>query len=170
MRPAVEILGLKHFARAYAYWRQHGVGEQLLQGKWYTCAAACMQWAGFQSAGHGTWQEPQGSRCRWEHAHVKHDLERVAHLLREAERQCHFSAFLRHPRRDQAEAARAGAANSESICKIARSLYQAASKEQRGLLLGAAFSMAAYGKVRDDQLVPQHLSILRRCLGVLSFQ
>ena len=160
MGPATDIAGLRHFARAYAYWT--GSGVELRRGRWRARAAMLMRRAGFREQRPGLWRDSQGVLCRWEHPHVKHDLDRVAHKLRELSRKEQFQAFLLHPRREQAEAISAGVGYDEGICKVARALFSRASKEQRGVMLGASYSVAAFDKLRRN--AGKHDQVLvRKC-------
>ena len=146
MGPAIDVAGLTHFARACAYWL--GSGVALRRGRWHARAAVLMSGAGFQEQRPGLWQDSHGVVCRWEQPHMKPDMDRVAHMLRELRRREQFQAFLHHARREQAEALSAGVVYDEGVCKTARALYAKATKEQRRVMLGASYSVAAYDKVR----------------------
>ena len=132
MGPAIDIAGLRHFARACAYWL--GSGVALRRGRWHARAAVLVSGACFQEQRPGLWQDSHGVVCRWEQPHLKPDMDRVAHMLRELRRREQFQAFLHH--------ASAGVVYDEGVCKTARALYAKATKEQRRVMLGASYSVA----------------------------
>ena len=74
-------------------------------------------------------------------------MQSALHTLREVWRKRRFEEFRASTRREAVEIREEGLAYSEQQMRATRYLFDKASLEERGVLLGAGLSLAAYDKV-----------------------
>ena len=135
-------------ARGISFWRRHGILHT--GGRWLQCLVESLQGLGFvrsgqdfvHSAGRFCWPPPAANRL------FKGWLKRSAHLLREAWRMHRFSQFLHNPKRHDAAALRAATQYDEKQVAAARALWRKFGAEGRGVLVGAAHSVAEYACIK----------------------
>ena len=106
-------------------------------------------------------QHPSGASLHLAGEADAKQLEAALHQVREAWRQQQFKSFLDNPRREAVDAVAAGVQYDAAQSESARKLFDAASSEERGVMLGASFSLAAYEKVFDG--LPKHAEVHAFC-------
>ena len=107
-----------------------------------------------QQVGPWHWQTPQGRHVVWQ---VDTPASAAQHVVRDLWRKGRFEEFLRQDRRDSRGLV-GRVQYREQTVKNTASLYDVATQEERGVLLGAAASAACYAamQVRRHELEGIH--------------
>ena len=149
---------LRAWLRAARYWKK--CGHLLPTGRWLSFIHQGLQDHGFRISGHVA-QHPSGASLHLAGEADAKQLEAALHQVREAWRQQQFKSFLDNPRREAVDAVAAGVQYDAAQSESARKLFDAASSEERGVMLGASFSLAAHEKVFDG--LPKHAEVHAFC-------
>ena len=115
---------------------------------------------GFRENQPGSWR-CGNTTLHWFGPGAKNDIGKLAHLMRERWRQRQFQRFCEHKRREAVEIRLTTGATEydDWVVAKARLLFRNATAEERGVMLGASFSPAAYDKIhrREAPLDPVFL-------------
>ena len=142
-----------YLVRALRFWQEQG--SQYSGGAWFTQLRAGLLSMGFSQLGNIFMHAQHGQSFQWPWSRASGDFEKwlgqAQHALRETWRREHFNRFLAHRRRD-VEQLRASESYHELTVKKARQLYWDTSQSGRACLVRAGFSLAAFSKMREEQV------------------
>ena len=136
-----------YLARGLLFWQTCGHPKR--GGQWFDQISGELNKLGFTETNNG-FAHPQVGRIRWPYTenlgNFKQWLHAAQHCIRESWRVKQFNNFLSSKRRD-AEALRHVITYDSKVTEIARKVYQAATVEQRAVMVGAAWSIQQYYRV-----------------------
>ena len=152
---------IRAWSAAARYWDSHGAFQFINRGRWAQKVQQDLIDRGFTRSPRGL-EHPSGVIFPLDRPASRAEVESTLHCGREHWRQKNLQDFFATNRREAVEISHAGAGYHEQQLRRARHLYDKASVEERGVMLGASFSLCAYDKIRKN-LPTQQPSTLNSC-------
>ncbi|CAE7489220.1 unnamed protein product [Symbiodinium necroappetens] len=152
---------IRAWSAAARYWDSHGAFQFLSRGRWAQKVQQDLIDRGFTRSPHGL-EHPTGVIFPLDRPASRVEVDSILHCGRERWRQKNLQDFFATNRREAVEISHAGVAYHQQQLRRARHLYDKASVEERGVMLGASWSLCAYDKIRKN-LPKQRPSTLDRC-------